>query len=85
MINATYLKDHNQKSKETCMKKYGVENPSQSLEIKEKIKQNNLNKYGAEYYSQTKEYKESILKNKNKISENIKKGKELSKIEEKSF
>lgn len=36
------------KAKETCLKKYGVENPFQSDEVKNKIKQTNLVKYGVE-------------------------------------
>lgn len=44
------------KCKETCLKKYGVENPYQSEEIKEKIKQTMLERYGVENYSQTREF-----------------------------
>jgi len=38
-----------QKSIKTNLKKYGVENPLQSEEIKNKIKQTNLKKYGTEW------------------------------------
>lgn len=34
------------KSKETSLKRYGVENPSQSQEVKDKVKDSNLKKYG---------------------------------------
>lgn len=36
------------KTKRTCLEKYGVENPNQAKEIKEKIKKTNLEKYGTE-------------------------------------
>ena len=43
---------------ETSLKKYGVENPSQSEQVKEKSIQTNLKKYGKEFYFQTDEFKE---------------------------
>lgn len=55
---ATY--NNREKAKETCLEKYGVENPYQSEEIKDKIKHNNLEKYGVEYYTQTNECKEKV-------------------------
>jgi hypothetical protein len=42
-------------SKETCMLKYGVENPSQIKEVKEKKKQTNLKRRGVENPMQCKE------------------------------
>lgn len=51
----TLKKDHNNckicidgKKKETNMKKFGVNNPFQAKDIKEKIKETNLEKYGVE-------------------------------------
>lgn len=44
--------------KKTNKQKYGVENPFQSEEIKEKIKITNLNKYGVENPTYSKEIKE---------------------------
>ena len=41
--------------KETNIKKYGVENPLLSEEIKEKIKQTNIKKYGVEFPLQSEE------------------------------
>lgn len=42
---------NNNKAQETCLKKYGVKNPFQSDEIKDKIKQTNVEKYGVENIS----------------------------------
>ena len=50
------------KSKETCLKKYGVENVSQTDDHKEKCEKTCLDKYGSIHYNKTNEYKE---KNKN--------------------
>lgn len=36
------------KQKETCLERYGVENPFKNEEVKEKIKQTNLERYGVE-------------------------------------
>jgi endogenous inhibitor of DNA gyrase (YacG/DUF329 family) len=44
----------NQKSKKTCLDKYGVDNPLKAKEIKEKIKQTNLERLGVEYPCQSK-------------------------------
>jgi endogenous inhibitor of DNA gyrase (YacG/DUF329 family) len=48
------------KSIDTNLKKYGVENPAQCKEIKEKIKETNLKKYGVESYSNTQEFKDKF-------------------------
>ena len=54
---------HNiEKSKKTCLEKYGCENVFQNEDIKNKIKETNLIKYGVEFTSQTEH-------NKNKIKE----------------
>ena len=50
-----------EKSKQTCLEKYGVENPFQNPIIKEKIKQYNLTKYGVENPSQSQEIKEKKI------------------------
>lgn len=48
--------------KATMQKKYGVDNPMELAEYKDKIKATNLKKYGTEFYTQTQEYKEKIKK-----------------------
>jgi len=50
----------NEKSKQTCIDKYGVEHSSKSQEIKNKYKQTCLNKYGVENASQSQEVKVKI-------------------------
>ena len=47
--------NNTQKREETCLKKYGVKNPVQNVEIWEKIKQTNIKRYGVEYPNQNKE------------------------------
>ncbi len=55
------------KTRQTCLEKYGVENPNQSEEIKERAKQNCLKKYGVTNVSYLKETvekrKQTNLKN----------------------
>jgi hypothetical protein len=46
------------KHKETYLEKYGVENPFQLEEVKEKIKKTNLERYGVDSYTKTNEYRE---------------------------
>ena len=46
------------KRTQTCLEKYGVENPAQSKEIQEKMKQTCLEKYGVENPLQSKEIQE---------------------------
>ncbi len=48
------------RTKQTNIKKYGVENPYQSEVIKDKIKQTNLKKYGAEHVMYVTEIKNKI-------------------------
>ena len=48
------------KKKQTCIKKYGVENPSQSEVIKNKKIQTNLKHYGVQYATQAPEIKNQI-------------------------
>jgi len=76
-----------EKSKQTNLKKYGVEYVSQSDVVKKKVKQTNLKKYGVESYTQTKEYliktkKTSIKKygvdHHSKLESQIKKRKETN-------
>ena len=45
------------KTKQTNLKKYGVENPFASKDIQGKIKKTNIKKYGAEYASQSDQIK----------------------------
>ena len=49
-----------QKIRQTCLKKYGVDNYNKTKESKEKIKQTCLEKYGVEYFWQSNECKEKI-------------------------
>ena len=46
MFNSEEIKN---RKKQTCIDKYGVDNPSKSKEIKEKVKKTNLEKFGVEY------------------------------------
>lgn len=57
-----YHKNRINKIKNSNLKKYGVENVSQVLEIKEKIKNNYLNKYGVASNLSLEETKEKIKK-----------------------
>jgi len=49
-----------EKQKETCLIKYGAENPNKNKEVREKIKQTNINKYGFKNPFQNVEIKEKI-------------------------
>ena len=49
--------------KQTCINKYGVENPYQNEEIKDKIKKTKLNKYGDEYYNNKEKVHHTNLEN----------------------
>jgi hypothetical protein len=48
--------------KQICLKRYGVENPSQLNEIKEKKKQSTIKHYGVEHLFQLPEFKEKYKK-----------------------
>lgn len=52
----------NDKSKETCLTKYGIENPSQLTATKTKVKQTKLQKYGDENYCNVEKIRENIIK-----------------------
>lgn len=57
------------KSKQTSLKRYGVDNPAKSEVVKEKIKKTNLKKYGCESYLSTKEKQiKSIETNRSKYN-----------------
>jgi hypothetical protein len=45
------------KSKNTCLEKYGVENPMQLDSVKSILKESLLEKYGVDHYSKTDEFK----------------------------
>ena len=47
-----------EKKKQTCLEKYGVENPQQLQEVKDKCKQTCLEKYGIEYPQQSQKIRE---------------------------
>ncbi len=49
-----------EKTKQTCLERYGVEYVSQNQDIKNKMKKTNLEKYGVEYSFQSEEVKEKI-------------------------
>jgi len=49
-----------EKTKNTCLKKYGVPNSSASKEVQEKVKKTNMQKYGREFAFQSEEIKEKI-------------------------
>jgi hypothetical protein len=50
----------NKKRKETLLKKWGVDNPMKSNEVKKKIEKSILDKWGVDHYSKTDEFKEKI-------------------------
>lgn len=49
-----------EKTKNTCLKKYGVPNSSSSKDVQEKVKKTNMQKYGREFAFQSEEIKEKI-------------------------
>jgi hypothetical protein len=57
--NSTYV---HEKRKQTCLKKYGVENITESIHFKEKRKQTYLKKYGVENPMQSNKIKEKAKK-----------------------
>lgn len=56
-------KCNNIKRKETCIQKWGVENPMKSQEVKEKLKNSLVENYGVDHYSKTDDFKKKIIKN----------------------
>jgi len=57
-IRESALKITNKKNKETCKKKYGVDNVSQTNSVKEKKKQTFIKHYGIDNIWKTEEYKQ---------------------------
>ena len=55
------------KFKETCIKRYGVDNPGKAKTVIEKHKQTCFKKYGVSSYNKTDEFKERILTEKVKL------------------
>lgn len=53
--------NNREKYKQTCLERYGVENPFQSEGIKEKSKKTNLEKLGVEYPMQRKDFQEKAI------------------------
>jgi len=51
-----------ERRKQTCLNKYGVENPSQAESIKEKKRQTTLSNYGVENPMQSQEVKQKLEK-----------------------
>ena len=58
--NYFLTEEYKQKSRQTCLKKYGVNHVAQAKEVKEKIKQSFRQRYGVDYYTQTEEHKKKI-------------------------
>lgn len=57
--------NNSEKNKQTCLEKYGVDNPMKDSSIREKSKQTCLEKYGNEYYLSSDEFllkKDSYVK-----------------------
>lgn len=52
-----------EKSKKTCLEKYGVENVNKLQSTRDKIKKTNLGRYGVEHPSQNKEIQDKIKQN----------------------
>ena len=75
------------KRKETCLRKYGVENASCSNIVKEKMKKTCLEKYGCEYSLQRKDVREKIEKTcmEKYGVKNVFQNNELSKKRKESF
>lgn len=56
------IKARVEKTKQVCMEKYGVDNPSKAPEVIEKIRQTNLERFGVEWSWQSDHNKEQIKK-----------------------
>ena len=52
--------EHLRTFKQTCIQKYGTDNPLKAKEVRQKVKETNLKKYGVENISQAKEIKEKV-------------------------
>ncbi len=52
--------EHLRSFKQTCIQKYGADNPLKAKEVRQKVKATNLKKYGVEYISQSKEIKDKV-------------------------
>lgn len=73
------------KARQTCLERYGVENPSTLKEFKEKSKQTCLQKYGVEYIAQTEQQKKKAketLKNKYGVDSPLKDSEILKKSQQ---
>ena len=57
-----YYKQRLEKSRKTCLKKYGVENPTQNFEIQEKMKETFLKNFGVDNPMKSKEVQEKAQK-----------------------
>lgn len=60
--NKEIIENRIQSVKNTCIEKYGVDNPLKNDMVKNKIKQTLINKYGVEYSGQIEEAKEKRKK-----------------------
>ena len=49
--------NNKEKSRETCISKYGVDNPFKSDDVKSKIRETNQQRYGSQVYTQSSDYK----------------------------
>ena len=60
LLSDELKKKRSAKAKETFLKKYGVDNPSKTIEVKAKIQKTNLERYGHECSAQSEVVKEKI-------------------------
>lgn len=62
VLNKTisHFKCKNERVKQTCLEKYGVDNPQKSKQIKDKTRQTCLKKYGVEYALSSKQVRKKI-------------------------
>ena len=65
--NPSYKMNQQNKRRETCIIKYGVDCSSKAKEVKEKAKRTNQLKYGVDNYTQSNDFKQKVM------STNIKK------------
>ena len=57
-----FFNERLEKYKNTCLEKYGVDNPAKSEEVKEKERHTCLEKYGVDHYNKTDESKQKHAK-----------------------
>ena len=60
LLSDELKRNRSDKAKETFLKKYGVDNPSKSIEVYDKVRKTNLERYGVECSAQSEVVKEKI-------------------------